>query len=278
MFAKMHSGNTFHLLTALLVGLLLLSACAPATLATTLANPTATSLPVATIAQPPTAVPTSDGKLHFSLDKGSLVTGFPTETVAAVTDSNASPYWEVLPEYTRVTLQGYPISNHLIKPQIFIYPVMDLGKINEGAGKIADSLQDLLKSPQEITNMPFMPLYNASQMMHVQVKYLDFRNGKGVRYLTQFTQGFVPINNNELIYTYQGLTGDGKYYVAAVLPVNHPSLPADGKVTGKEPPEFTSAFPTYVANVAKALKPQAANSFAPDLTQLDALMSSLDIR
>jgi hypothetical protein len=99
-----------------------------------------------------------------------------------------------------------------------------------------------------------------------------------VRYVTQFDQAFIPINNNELIYTYQGLTSDGKYYVAAVLPLNHPSLPADGKVTGKEPAEFTSAFPTYVANVVKALNPQAANTFTPDLTLLDAMMSSIEIK
>jgi hypothetical protein len=89
---------------------------------------------------------------------------------------------------------------------------------------------------------------------------------------------FVPINNYELIYTDQGLTDDGKYYVAAVLPVNNPSLPADGNVTGNEPPEFTSDFPTYLTNVVQALNPQAANTFTPDLTQLDALMSSLEIK
>ena len=140
------------------------------------------------------------------------------------------------------------------------------------------SLQTLLKSPQEIPNMPFLPLYNASQVMHVEVQYLDFKNGQGVRYLTEFAQGFLPVNNFDLIYTYQGITSDGKYYVAAVLPVNHPSLPADEKVTGKEPPEFTSDFPTYVSNVVKLLNPQAANTFTPDLTQLDAMMASLEIK
>ena len=188
------------------------------------------------------------------------------------------PIWEVLPEYTRVTLQGYPISSHLMKPQIFIYPVEDLGKANEGAGKIAASLQTLLQSPQEIPNMPFLPLFNAAQVMHAQIQYLDFKNGQGLRYLTEFDQGILPINNYELIYTYQGLTSDGKYYVAAVLPVNHPSLPADEKVTGNEPPEFTSDFPAYLANVVKTLNPQAANTFTPDLTQLDAMMSSLEIK
>ena len=68
--------------------------------------------------------------------------------------------------------------------------------------------------------MPFLPLFNAAQVMHTHLQYLDFKNGQGLRYLTEFDQGIIPINNYELIYTYQGLTGDGKYYVAAVLPVN----------------------------------------------------------
>jgi hypothetical protein len=175
------------------------------------------------------------------------------------------------------TLQGYPISNHLMQPQIFVYPVQELQEINEGAGQIVASLQTLVESPQEIPNMPFLPLFNASQVMHAQVQYLDFMNGQGLRYVTEFDQAFIPINNYELIYTYQGLTSDGKYYVAAVLPITHPSLPADANVTGNEPPEFASDFPTYLANVTSNLNTQASNTYTPDLTQLDAMMSSLQV-
>ena len=126
--------------------------------------------------------------------------------------------------------------------------------------------------------MPFLPLFNAQQVIHSNVQYLDFLDGQGLRYLTEFDQAYIPINNYELIYTYQGLTGDGKYYVAAVLPLNHPTLPADESVTGNEPPEFSSDFPAYLANVVETLNPQAANTFTPDLTQLDAMMSSLEIK
>ena len=278
MFTKKYFRFTLQLLITFLAVSLLVSACSPAAASpgpTATSAPVATSEPAATIA--PTAVPATDGSLNFSLDTGSMATGFQTETVTAVSASDA-PYWEVLPEYTRVTLEGYPISNHLMQPQLFIYPVEELRTVNEGAGMIVDSLQTLIQSPQEITPMPFLPLFNAAQVMHAHVQYLDFKNGQGLRYLTEFDQGILPINNYELIYTYQGLTSDGKYYVAAVLPVTHPSLPADGTVTGNEPPEFTSDFPAYLANVVNTLNPQAANTFTPDLTQLDAMMSSLEVK
>ncbi len=154
----------------------------------------------------------------------------------------------------------------------------ELGAVNAGAGQIVASLQTLLRSPQEIPDLPFLPLYNAAQVMHTHLQYLDFGTGHGLRYLTEFSQNFMPVNNYDLIYTYQGLTDDGKYYVAAVLPVNHPSLPADEEVTGNEPPEFTGAFGAYVANVVATLNAQAADSFTPDLTRLDAMMGSLEIR
>jgi hypothetical protein len=284
MFTRTKSRAISRGLAALLAGSLLLSACFPAVSTSTLPNPTATSASMAaleataTMAPAATAVPTMDSSLHLSLDTGRMATGLQIETVAALPASADAPFWEMLPEYTRATLQGYPTSSHLMEPQIFVYPVEDLGKVNEEAGKIVASLQTLLRSPQEMPNLPFLPLFNASQVMHVQTQYLDFKNGRGLRYLTEFDQGILPINNYELIYTYQGLTYDGKHYVAAVLPVNHPSLPADGKVTGNEPPEFTSDFLTYLANVVNTLNAQAANTFTPDLTQLDAMMSSLDIK
>jgi len=284
MCTKNKSGLLTQMFVILLAGSLLLAACSPALSTSTTAEPTSTSTPIitieatATVAPLATEIPDSIGLPQLILETGSIASGFQSETIPEVTDSVNYPYWEVLPKYSRVTLENYPIQDHLMKPQIFIYPVAELAKINEGAATIITSLKTLLQSPQEIENMPFLPLFNAAQMMHTNIQYLDFKNGQGLRYLTQFSQGFVSVNNYELIYTYQGLTSDGKYYVAAVLPVNHPSLPVDGQVTGSEPPEFASNFKDYVKNVVKSLNPQAAYSFTPDLTQLDAMMSSLEIK
>jgi hypothetical protein len=131
---------------------------------------------------------------------------------------------------------------------------------------------------EDVSALPFLPLLNARQVMHAHVKNLDFKNGQGLRYLTWYSQGVVPVNNYELIYTYQGLTGDGNFYVSAILPVNHPSLPEDGTITSNEPPEFNSDYDSYLTNVVTNLDQGAANSFFPDISQLDAMISSLEIK
>lgn len=265
-----------RLLITLLAGWLLLLACSQTPSPTTTLNPPATSIPLATAE--PTAIPVSDEALELSLDTGRVATGFLGETVEAKSAGESTPYWEIMPEYTRVNLQDYPISDHLMQPQIFIYPVEALKKVNESAGDNVVLLQSQLQLREDISALPFLPLLNARQVIHAQTKYFDFKNGQGLRYLTWYSQGVVPVNNYELIYTYQGLTSDGNFYVAAVLPVNHPSLPADGTITSNEPPEFNSDYDTYLTNVVTNLDQQAASTFFPDITQLDAMMSSLEIK
>ena len=274
------SGLITHLLTALLVGTLLLSACTPAVSTPTQPDPASTvqvEAPTATAVPEATALPTEDGLLHFSIDTGSLAAGYQTETVAAVSADSGAPIREVLPEHYRVTLQDYVIGSHAYQPQIFIYPVAELVMTNESAAAVTATLQTLLQSPQEVTPMPFLPLVNQVQVIHANVQYLDFQSGQGLRYLAEFGQGISPLNSYELIYTYQGLTSDGKYLVAALLPVNHPSLPAERGISGNEPLEFTSDFAGYKANLANTLNIASANTFTPDLTLLDAMMSSLRI-
>jgi hypothetical protein len=139
-------------------------------------------------------------------------------------------------------------------------------------------LQALLQNHQVGESMPYLPLYNARQMIHPQVKYLDGQNGEGVRFVTWYSQGMVPINNHDLHYTYQGLTSDGQYYVAAVLPVNLPELPADGNATGTLPSDLPNGYLKYVAETADMLDQQPAGAFTPDLTKLDAMIQSIEMK
>lgn len=210
----------------------------------------------------------------ITLDYASLAQDVTVETVPAQPAGPDAPYWAAGPEYRLLTLQGYPVATSLHKPQIFVYPVAEMASTNEGMARIAADLQALLETRQPGEILPYLPIYNAGQVMHAQVQFMDFKNGSGVRYLTQHDQGTLPINSYELVYTFQGLTDDGRYYVAAVLPVTHPDLPSSDAVI----PEIVNDFPGYLARTAAMLDQQPADSFAPALSVLDALISSMEVR
>jgi uncharacterized protein YceK len=212
----------------------------------------------------------------ISVDMGSIANDMQNEIIPAVSPDSNSPYWEILPQHQVFSLEGYEISEHLMKAQIFLYPVAELDLYNAGASKAAADLKKLLEDKEVGEYLPFLPLFNAAQVMHAKVEFIDFGNGKGVRYLTQFDQAPIPINNYELIYTYQGLSEDGKYYVAAIFPVTHPELPESNDVAGDQ--EFI--VDNFIADMAESvvkLENLSDSSFSPDLTKLDALIQSIEI-
>ena len=102
-------------------------------------------------------------------------------------------------EYRRVTLQGYPVTGSIMQPQVFVYPVADLAEVKQTAGKMAADLHALLQSRQPGDELPFLPLINAKQVMHQQVQYLDFKSGKGVRFLAWYSQGMMMVSNADLV-------------------------------------------------------------------------------
>jgi hypothetical protein len=198
--------------------------------------------------------------------------------VAAQPAAADAPYWEAAPQYRRLTLQDYPVTSHVYKPQVFIYPVGDLASANENMGRVAADLKALLQTRKAGDQLPFLPLiFSARQAMDAQVQYLDFKSGRGVRFLTQFNNGMAPINNYNLIYTFQGLTSDGKYYVAAVLPITSPELTSDQLFTGQQA-KTGKDYQDTISRTVALLDQQPANSFTPDLNKLDALIRSIEVK
>ncbi len=213
--------------------------------------------------------------MSFYLDPRLAQGVLPEIVPAAPGDPSQAMAGEVHPEYTQFTLQGYILRDTFHSPRIYIYPLNDYRTLDSSVDEIASRLTQVLEEqPAQAENLPFLPLWNAGQMFHAQIKYLDFKNGKGVRYLTQYGQAIYPVNNHDLFYTYQAISEDGLWYVAAVLPVSHPLLPAsyDGGDPGINDPQ------SYFAQVSTQLSALDPNSFNPSLLQLDELVSSLKVR
>lgn len=232
---------------------------------------TETSLPPAPIAEPTPNIDFNGIRFYLDLQ---LAQGVLPELVPAATGDESPMPGSVYPEYTQFTLQGYVLSDTFHAPRLSVYPLPAYRSLDSTAAAKADQLLLLLRDrPVAADELPFLPLWNAAPLLYAKLDYLDFKNGSGLRYLTQFAQDVSPIYNQALFYTYQGITSDQGWYVAAVLPVSHPSLADTPDEAGWE----ISDPPTYYAQIAEQLSQHADDSFIPSLSLLDALIASIRV-
>jgi hypothetical protein len=212
--------------------------------------------------------------------------------LASAAQVQVAPETEVLgeryPAYTEFTLVGYDSLNTRIRPQIKIYPVREF---SPAITQIVQELKDLLASrPSTLPRgIPILPVIPAGQLIDVQIEYLTFNNGSGIRVLTQLGQNSWPINNENLVYIFQGLTSDDAYYISAFLPVSAPFLPDHVDDPAKVPPvegisypefnspNFNSEYGRYQQAIIHKLNTTSAEEFVPALSALDSMIESLQM-
>lgn len=198
-----------------------------------------------------------------------------SETLAGDTSAELWAY----PTHSEFWFEGYIFPDSFHFPVISVYPVSEYEAVNPTAKDIiAEQRSFLAEKPFDpLYDIPFLPVWNAAQVVRVQIKYLDFQNGSGVRFLTQFAQDTAVINNEEILYTFQGLTNDGAYYVSATFPVSHPSLPPDGTIypNNWDYWEFTDNYMDYSMDVENQLNKEPPFTFFPDLFILDEMIETL---
>lgn len=159
--------------------------------------------------------------------------------------------------------------------------VADFAKSYPTINLAAMKLRKLLKahSPRfRFNNDLFdLPYNNATGAIQSRVEYLQFKNGNGVMFLTQYSQELHPnpVNNEELTCNFQGLSTDGKYYVAARLTITHPSLPKGIDFTDKIRRDNKRL---YLKKQERLLNTYAEDSFQPSLRTLKQLITSISIK
>lgn len=234
-----------------------------------------------------TGVPFTFENISLLIPAG-LATGATPQAMPAV-GAEAAP-WEIAPAHTRITLTGYPLQGTLFEPHILVYPVAEYeASEHPSAAQVLDRLRVLLSEADVPLNdeVPGVPMFNAAKPFGSQIARINMQNGSGVRLLTEYAQGVTPISNQELIYQFQGLTSDGKYYVIANLPVNAAFLAADENPGSALPPEGiplpdlntadAAQINAYVQAVAEKLNATPPESYTPTLAQLDALVQSIQV-
>lgn len=238
--------------------------------------------PSATSTASPTATAVSmdigqeyDG-IYF--DAGGLGTVRVEEVGQQTADANA-PYWSAYPAHQKFFLDDYLLDNTFHQPRLEIYPARDYVNLNPVARERITELQKILKEqPTDFSEreIPFLPIFNAAQVFRTQIEYIEFANGRGIRFLTHYSQDIGVISSNDMFYTFQGITNDGNYYVSAILPVATASLPATPEpITDYD--AFSANYETYLEETVAELDQLSAGAFIPTLTALDNLVQSIEI-
>lgn len=261
------------------------------------------------------------GGVSFAFDP-SLAPDVKSETIPASTEGKPSDIW---PEHPGFTLRGSPRSRAQSEkdPQIRVFPLREFRdavavaskKGNEGvvypqnppdwttyfdeevrvlklllAAKppqmnIGRFLAGARGTPGCSAEMPFLPIWEACMAFVGHVRYVNFKNGKGVFFLTQWDTEASQVTNGGLEYAYQGITNDGRYWVYTEFSVAAPFLPEgeEPEVVAWDQKNYlllhkSKAYQDYLRPVLTRLEALPPNKFQPNLELLEQLIGSLEVQ
>lgn len=221
-------------------------------------------------------------ELSFYLDPA-LGNGAMCESVPESTSPDMPTYFVfIYPAHTELTIQNYPLTQTQFTPQIRVYPVQRFSELLPDIipAQVSELQSFISSGVWKEKERPFLPAIFEKQSFVIHEKGITFDGGKGVRYITQYTEGPNPITNRNIIYTFQGLTDDESYWVAVTLPISSPILPNE---YGTLPEGYTQEqlmldYDTYITDVKTALEQQTLNAFCPSIESLDSLAESITIQ
>ena len=125
--------------------------------------------------------------------------------------------------------------------------------------------------------LPYLPIVPAAQVIRARVQYIDTPELAGVAYLTAFRQDVSPFAADDFWYTFQGLSADGGWYVAADFVVQADGFPAKPGAQETRRISEASRYADYLEESVSRLNGAPADDFTPVLGSIDALVRSIEI-
>lgn len=186
--------------------------------------------------------------------------------------------------YTSFTLNSYPLQGTMMPPVIRIFLAEEFRLRDPIVNEQMDNLKSILSNPSNsLDNLPVLPIQFAARHFQSQEQVINFQNGSGIRYLTQFGQYPAIVSNQEMFYIFMGLSQDGKYFISAYLPTSAAFLPADSNPQTALPVDgipypSNNEVNIYYSTIAEKLNGTDPSTFNPALPVLDALIQSILIK
>lgn len=123
----------------------------------------------------------------------------------------------------------------------------------------------------EIYNLPYLPVPNASQVIRANVNYVTTESFTGISYITAYRQDASPFRSGDFIYTLQAVSNDGSLYIAVTASVSTTAFPTDIPAD-LDYDAFINTYDSYMAQTIETLnQPLAGDTFTPTLAVFDAM-------
>jgi len=123
------------------------------------------------------------------------------------------------------------------------------------------------------TALPFLPVFAAAQVIRARAVYVETPAVLGISYVTAYRQDAYPFLGNEFIYTFQGFTPDGQFYVSAIFRLDTTLFPAEVPADF-DYEAFIENLSTYMEESVATLNAGVPEDFTPSLATLDAIVQS----
>jgi len=167
-----------------------------------------------------------------------------------------------------------------------VYPTAGLAGYDWASGQL-EALESLLAARPDLASvttvgadggtqpLPFIVDNSAAQAIAARAEYVDTPELSGIAYLTAFRQDVFPFAAGDFWYTFQGLSADGAWYVAADFVIDASMFPET--VTARDANRIATArrWARYVDQSIQTLNGATSDAFTPALSSIDALVQSI---
>jgi hypothetical protein len=165
------------------------------------------------------------------------------------------------------------------------YATADIAGYEEASGQL-DELRALLGDRPDLggfmavsedgagERLPHLPVdLAAAQVLRARAAYVDTSELTGIVYLAAYRQDVFPFAARDFWYTFQGLSADGAWYVAADFVVEAGMFPP--RVNARQAERVADRWVAYLEESTRTLNDAGPDAFSPPLTSVDALVRSI---
>lgn len=126
------------------------------------------------------------------------------------------------------------------------------------------------------TALPFMPVLHAGQAIRARVAYVNTSAFNGIAYVTAYQSALEPFTSSSFMYTFQGISKDGAYYVSVFARLHTDLFPKD--LPAIDPAKFADEHLKYIADSAAKLNAANPQAFTPPLPLLEGVVQSIAVK